>query len=41
MKQKLCKIIALFLVTVLLVPPFYATAEEGPSDNKKSKSSKT
>lgn len=35
MKQKLCKIIALFLVTVLLVPPFYATAEEGPSDNKK------
>lgn len=35
MKQKLRKIIALFLVTVLLVPPFYATAEEGPSDNEK------
>lgn len=35
MKQKLHKIIALILVTVLLVPPFCATAEEAPSDNEK------
>lgn len=35
MKRKLCRIIALFLVTVLLVPPFCATAEEAPLDNEK------